>query len=142
MTDVARHRLDKAGSQRKPDRSIGRRSKLSKQQQQRRRRTGPEARSTKRKLRTSWQRALGPCGQNQNRQGEETRKNTLSNNRTRTRGKQRSKVRTNRGRQSDLKVKERARAPGGEHVVMCKKGGWGQKRVYRTPESGDVLVTH
>lgn len=69
-TDVARHRLDKAGTQRKPDRPIGRRSKLSKQQQERRRRTGPEARSTKRKLRTSWQRALGPCGQNQNRQGE------------------------------------------------------------------------
>lgn len=36
-------------------------------------------------------------------------------------------MRTNRGRQSDLKVKERARAPGGGHVVMCKKGD-GDKR--------------
>lgn len=79
MTDVARReatagshigsRTDGNAGTRRGSR-IGSHSKLSKQQQERRRRTGPEARSTKRKLRTSWQRALGPCGQNQNRQGE------------------------------------------------------------------------
>lgn len=70
MTDVARHRLDKAGTQRKPERRIGRRSKHSKQQQ------GRSGAGLEQKLEARsaiWAQAgsaLGPCGQNQNRQGK------------------------------------------------------------------------